>query len=175
MKAEYYADCKSHDLGQCRNCGRPPTGRFTYYCGAACRDVFEADHFWSTARWTAIDQASIFRIIPAGARAKKAHLPDETIAWQQRRGSVCACCGRMGFGEGEVNHIAPVNGERGFFSCANHQDNLEVLCHPCHVMATREQRRRGIIGPDGTCESLRAIDLLRGLAEPVRVRQVALA
>lgn len=177
MKPEYYADCKPHDLGQCRNCGEPPTGRFTYYCGAACRDVFEGDHFWNTARWSAIDQASIFKPLPAGKRAlpNTARLPDDTIAWRQRQGSICACCGRGRFGEGEVNHIAPVNGDRGFFSCANHQDNLEVLCHQCHVMATREQRRRGIIGPDGTCESRRAIDLLYGMADPVKIRQGALA
>ena len=103
------------------------------------------------------------------------HRSDDTSAYQQLQTRICACCGRGHFGEGEVNHIAPVNGDRDFFSCANHQDNLEVLCHRCHVMATREQRRRGIIGPDGTCESLRAIDLLFGLSEQVMVRQVALA
>ncbi len=122
VKPEYYADCRPHE-GGCRNCGEPPAGRFRFYCGAECRDVFEPNHFWSNAsrpaRWAAIDRASIFRPLLAGHRAKKADLSDENIAWQQRR--------------------------------------------------------RGIIGPDGTCEALRAVELLYGMAEPIKVRQVALA
>ncbi|KKM93539.1 hypothetical protein LCGC14_1207300, partial [marine sediment metagenome] len=146
----YRADCKPHE-GGCRNCGQPPTGRFRFYCGDACRDVFEADHFWGTARWAALERAAL---CPLDG-------PNPRLA---RMVVVCACCGILTY-RYEVNHIAPVNGDRGFFSCANHQDNLEVLCHQCHVMATREQRRRGIIGPDGTCEPLRAVELLLGLAE----------
>lgn len=163
MKLEYYADCNDHTRG-CRNCGRPPTGRFTYYCGTECRDVFESNHFWSNARRparrTAIERAALCPLDGPNPRLAQMVM-------------ICACCEILTY-RYEVNHIAPVNGDRGFFSCANHQDNLEVLCHQCHVMATREQRRRGIIGPDGTCEPLRAIDLLYGMAETVGVRQPSL-
>ena len=30
--------------------------------------------------------------------------------------------------------------------CSNHQDNLEALCHACHLDVTAEQRRAGLIG-----------------------------
>ncbi len=157
MKDQYRADCRPFPEG-CRNCGDAPTGRFTYYCGAECREVFERDHFWGTARWTAIEWASVCLI----GRPKNQARP------------ICACCGRGHFGEGEVNHIVPVNGDRGFFSCSNHQENLEVLCHQCHVMATREQRRRGMFGPDGVPLALRAVELLTGLCEPVKARKLRL-
>lgn len=71
---------------------------------------------------------------------------------------VCRRCGkacgklredRHGWGgqrEAEVNHIRPVNGKRKFFSCDHHQENLEVLCHACHVVVGIEQRAAGLIG-----------------------------
>ena len=40
----------------------------------------------------------------------------------------------------EVNHIQPLIGTYRGVTCFNHQDNLEVLCHRCHVAVTKEQR-----------------------------------
>lgn len=46
----------------------------------------------------------------------------------------------------EVNHIRPVNGRRKSLDCQNHLDNLETLCHDCHVAVTKQQRKDGLIG-----------------------------
>lgn len=46
----------------------------------------------------------------------------------------------------EVNHIKPVNGRRRSVDCQNHLDNLETLCHDCHVVITKQQRKDGLIG-----------------------------
>ena len=40
----------------------------------------------------------------------------------------------------EVNHKIPLLGAYRLVSCGNHQSNLEVLCHACHLAATAAQR-----------------------------------
>jgi hypothetical protein len=40
----------------------------------------------------------------------------------------------------EVNHREALRGRYRFVSCLNHADNLEVLCHRCHVEATNAAR-----------------------------------
>jgi hypothetical protein len=40
----------------------------------------------------------------------------------------------------EVDHIDPRVGRGYGTGCWNHQDNLRVLCHTCHVKVTRRQR-----------------------------------
>lgn len=117
----YRASCRP-ELG-CRQCGKPPGGRFRFYCSEACRDSFEEDHFWSSASKAAWRKAPHD---PATGRAR------------------CSRCN--GSGPFEVNHVVPVNGRRSFFSCLHHQGNLELLCRRCHVAETRAQRRLGQIG-----------------------------
>jgi hypothetical protein len=41
----------------------------------------------------------------------------------------------------EVNHVVPLAGAYRLVSCANHQSNLEVLCHGCHALVTAAGRR----------------------------------
>jgi hypothetical protein len=38
-----------------------------------------------------------------------------------------------------VNHIEPRVGKGYGWGCWNHQDNLETLCHDCHVVVTKSQ------------------------------------
>lgn len=47
---------------------------------------------------------------------------------------------RIGAGDLEVNHIEPRRGEGYAAGCHHHLDNLETLCHPCHVEVTTAQR-----------------------------------
>jgi hypothetical protein len=42
----------------------------------------------------------------------------------------------------EVNHIEPLEGAYRSVTCRNHQTNLEVLCHRCHLTETGMQRAR---------------------------------
>ncbi|MBI3743353.1 MAG: HNH endonuclease [Chloroflexi bacterium] len=40
----------------------------------------------------------------------------------------------------EVNHIKPLKGRGYRIGCAHHLDNLQTLCHRCHVDVTKQQR-----------------------------------
>lgn len=57
---------------------------------------------------------------------------------RRRSKKVCAHCG-VPSERIEVNHIKPVRGSGYSLSCFHHLDNLEALCHPCHVVVTRKQ------------------------------------
>lgn len=66
----------------------------------------------------------------------------------QRDGYACVRCGSKN--DLEVNHIYPLGatertGHRFAESCEHHLDNLETLCHNCHLEATRQQRAEGLI------------------------------
>lgn len=134
----YRAACRSH-VGGCRQCGEPTRGRLIYYCSPECRKEFEANHFWSTARSTAILRTTVFDI----RESSNAY----GATWHRRVETFCARCWLPIHNEPEVNHIVPVNGDRQNFGCQNHQDNLEPLCHSCHLTVTAEQRAAGLIGP----------------------------
>jgi len=45
------------------------------------------------------------------------------------------------FWAAEVNHIVAREGAGYGNGCHNHQDNLETLCHKCHVKTTTQQGR----------------------------------
>lgn len=51
----------------------------------------------------------------------------------------CAHCGIATL-KIEVNHINPIRGAGYSLSCHHHLDNLEALCHQCHVQVTKQQR-----------------------------------
>lgn len=59
-------------------------------------------------------------------------------AARERDGRRCVRCGGNG---SEVNHIEPRRGEGYHAGCHHHLDNLETLCHGCHVEVTTAQRR----------------------------------
>lgn len=54
-----------------------------------------------------------------------------------RDGHKCVKCGSRD--SLEVNHIEPRVGQGYGMGCWNHLDNLETLCHACHVVVTKEQ------------------------------------
>jgi 5-methylcytosine-specific restriction endonuclease McrA len=43
----------------------------------------------------------------------------------------------------EVNHIEPRRGRGYNLGCHNHAENLETLCHACHLDVTKSQRGSG--------------------------------
>ncbi len=135
----YRADC-SPPRG-CRRCGEPARGRFLFYCSPECNRIFQADHWWPAARFTALGYEH------AGGNY-----------WTPRP-TVCAQADdTCSVGDFEVNHIAPLNGDRPTWGCVNHQDNLEPLCHSHHVRETKAQRRDGRIGTPESAARLRAHD-----------------
>ena len=119
----------SERLCRVATCRSPLSARRTAYCSDAHAREFVRNHVWGDARRTARRRAKWscqrcgFR--PGGIRkdpeARKAYARHEL---------------RL-----EVNHILPLRGNYRGVTCANHLNNLEVLCHRCHVIATAEQRR----------------------------------
>jgi hypothetical protein len=89
------------------------------------------NHNWGTARTAALRRDQ-YKCVVCG---KNNHCP-EAKEWQLEHGRSYL----------EINHIKPVNGNRKSFSCQNHLDNLETLCHDCHTAITRQQRELGLIG-----------------------------
>ena len=141
----YRAPCRPFATG-CRQCGAEikPT-RAT--CSAECRQEFERNHFWGTASAEAINRAR-----PFGPALEFKRQPWFGPPVCRRCGKFCESFENKGGvyitdrREAEVNHIVPVNGNRTHFGCCHHQENLEVLCHGCHVLVGIEQRRAGLIG-----------------------------
>lgn len=143
---DYRAPCRPFETG-CRQCGKDIPARRAN-CSASCADVFEHNHFWNTARAEAIRRASPFGPAPECVR-------QPWIGWP-----VCSRC-RQGTLSPEVNHRVPLNRRRGrtyHFGCFNHQENLEVVCHDCHVQIGIEQRAAGLIGkPKPPAEAARVV------------------
>jgi len=137
--AAYRAECRPFATG-CRQCGQDIT-RGRAYCSMPCSDTFQQNHFWNTARWHAISLSS-----PLDA--------DHVRRIGMEVAAVCARCGGPAravawhgmYWPPEVNHKTPLNGVRPHFGCCHHQENLECVCHPCHVAIGVEQRAAGLIG-----------------------------
>jgi len=97
--------------GTCGACGRAlTTTRWFCRAPAGCRHTWLENHHWGYAR-------------PAA---------------RKRANGQCVRCGSAA--NVEVNHIVPRDGQGYARGCHHHQDNLEALCHPCHVETTRRQR-----------------------------------
>lgn len=95
--------------GVCRACAKPLTGRRTAWCSKECSDEYTRAHDWGWARNAA----------------------------KKRDGGQCVTCGSTR--ALEVNHIDPRVGQGYGFGCWNHPENLETLCHDCHVEVTKAQ------------------------------------
>lgn len=145
---DYRAPCRAERAPSgCRNCGASLEGHGPRgaYCTRECRQEFEVDHFWDTARPAALERASIYRIRSFEELIRHRDGTVEPRLHAYRLAYICARCGAE-IHMPEVNHIVPVNGRRTWFSCSHHLDNLEVLCHGCHLATTADQRLRGLIG-----------------------------
>lgn len=96
--------------GLCAHCGTALTGRQKRWCRREHSDAYSREHQWTWAR--------------------------EAAKTRDRRR--CVTCGSTK--ALEVNHIAPRVGRGYGFGCWNHLENLETLCHDCHVKVTNAQR-----------------------------------
>lgn len=108
-------DCERTSEGVCGWCDKPLTGKRTRWCSTKCSRLFVANHRWTQA---------------------KALKKRDTAQWQ------CEVCGEF-TANIEVNHIVPCKGQHGVWGCHHHQDNLQLVCPPCHKVITNEQRKRG--------------------------------
>ena len=129
-----HADCPhlphEHTRGVCDRCGTALTGRRKRWCCDACMNEWRSQHDWTLARDRAKKRDGN-RCVKCGA--------EKAYDWREPEKTV-----RL-----EVNHIVPRVGRGYGFGCHNHLDNLETLCHPCHVEVTKQQaaERRSVSSP----------------------------
>ena len=111
-----------------KDCRNPLPRRKRKYCSRRCANFFFMNHFWSSAaRWA---------IKFADWTCELCHSVDaDNASFYVRDELVCSGLAL------EVNHIKPLNGSERNTTCANHQLNLQVLCHKCHVEVTNQQNR----------------------------------
>lgn len=103
--------------GRCDWCSKPLKGRQMRWCSRKCSREFTYNHRWTQARQEARQRVVFYQ---------------------------CEhCLDMFPKGEIEVNHIVPCRGKHSTFGCHHHQENLEVLCKPCHQKVTNDQRKRG--------------------------------
>lgn len=165
--------CDVEDLKRrhvCRSCEIPLPPR-RVYCSKRCELVFDRDHFWAPAKARALLAARLdgpkglaLELLPPAPELTLESLEDliakrrsDVLIELEERGGrrsrigrvhayLCAHC-RQPTTAPEVNHIVPVVGGNRSATCLNHEENLEVLCHSCHVPTTRRQaeaRRPGV-------------------------------
>ncbi len=136
----------------CLRCGDPLPPRHRKWCSRACMDWWHSNHRYMVARGIALKRAEVFEI----PRCRDTHGRYKTTRLHQHSlGFACANCGglyparernarRSNTVSVQVNHIVPALGVHAALSCLHHQENLEVLCTPCHksVTAAQTQDRR---------------------------------
>jgi hypothetical protein len=127
--AEVWCVDVSARLCRVASCRAPLSGRRTAYCSDAHARAFEAAHLWPVARRLARRRAR-YACQRCGFKPSAVRR-DRELARQYLRHELKL----------EVNHIEALRGAYRFASCLNHADNLEVLCHRCHVAATNAARR----------------------------------
>ncbi len=102
----------------CWVCRSPlPNRRRKKYCSDACSLLYAQNHVWSCARWAALLRDK-WRCVTCGAKDKKVNGKYWSL---------------------EVNHIVPREGKGMTAGCHHHLDNLQTLCHTCHVKVTNQQ------------------------------------
>jgi hypothetical protein len=102
--------------GCCDWCGKELRGRRTRWCSRKCNREFVANHRWTQAKAAAKKAATFYQ---------------------------CAMCGGY-VAKVEVDHIEACLGKHGIWGCHHHQDNLRVLCPPCHRQVTKQQHEQGV-------------------------------
>ncbi|HWC28975.1 MAG TPA: hypothetical protein VG845_02730 [Dehalococcoidia bacterium] len=127
-----FVTCVDLSENVCRlaNCRMALPPRRTAYCSDKHAREFERNHVWLFARRAARRRAG-WRCERCGFK------PSEVRRDPLARRAYSRHELRL-----EVNHILPLKGVYRGVSCFNHQSNLEVLCHRCHLQVTREQREQ---------------------------------
>lgn len=125
--------------GKCDRCSSPLPPRRSRWCSDECREIFYRHHVWTYAKKDALRRAGN-KCEHCGVISLELDRRAVRSRFSARRESA-EYLNRL-----EVNHKIPRQGRSlGANSCLNHHDNLEVLCHDCHVAVTKEQRAAGLL------------------------------
>lgn len=128
---------RNHGPRTCDGCGGALVGQRRRWCSDACSGRWWDNHAWTSARWEAIRRSSGLTVD---------QLRDLNLSLFGA--SFCDECGEPALAP-EVNHVEPRVGRGYGPGCHNHQTNLQVLCHGCHVAETTRQTRERLGIPDG--------------------------
>lgn len=109
----------NHYPGCCQWCEKKLRGRQKRWCSRTCSRKAVAEHRWTQAKAVQLKEAAWFECAHCEYLFRKQDI--------------------------QVNHIVPCKGQHGKWGCHHHSDNLEVLCKPCHLVATAKQREQGLI------------------------------
>ena len=132
-----HVTCVDLDLRLCRvaSCRAELPPRRTAYCSARHAREFERNHLWFAARRVARRRA---RYSCERCAFRPAHIRGDPEARRRYARHELQL---------EVNHVVPLPGAYRLVSCANHQANLEVLCHACHALVTAAGRSGATSSP----------------------------
>ena len=108
---------------QCFRCGGPLPPRRQWWCSDECVNFWARNHEWTAARWESLRLSACL---------PREEYENDLIQWA--RCDQCASPLSL-----EVNHVEPRVGAGYSRGCWNHQSNLQVLCHECHVIETKRQ------------------------------------
>lgn len=116
--------------GCCNWCGKELRGRRTRWCSRACNREYTANHRWTQAKAAAKKEAAYYMCANAVATNCGGFIgpDDDCLVFTQQP---------------DVDHIEPCLGKHGVWGCHHHQENLRILCKPCHKKVTREQHATG--------------------------------
>lgn len=118
---------------RCGVCAAELSGRRINWCSDTHARWFSENHDWTSARYAAISAATL--TLDNG----------RTMTFCDQCRKVCGLFrGRpwtASRSEAEVNHVLPRWGGGYGKGCWNHQTNLQVLCHGCHLSETAMQKR----------------------------------
>ena len=125
-----FVTCVDVSQRVCRiaTCRADLPSRRSAYCSDRHAREFERNHVWLFARRAARRRAA-YRCERCGFK------PSEVRKDPAARERYARYELRL-----EVNHIRPLEGAYRSVTCLNHLDNLQVLCHRCHVEVTNGQR-----------------------------------
>lgn len=124
-----------HKPGRCDSCSRrlPPRRRrwCSNHCATRIYTAIARQHEWTSARAAAVKRDKY--------RCRRCRVTQSQLVL----GCTCHTYGTCQH-QLEVNHIEPRNGQGYGKGCHHHLDNLETLCHNCHVVETKRQRNMRI-------------------------------
>lgn len=120
-----YTDCVGMSGGKrkktCMRCSSALPPRRIKWCSNKCSNWWFDNHWYFKAR-------------------RKVVLKARVLDKRKVLGYTCAICNTL-VQIIEVDHIIRAMGTHNILSCLHHQDNLRVLCIPCHRIITKEQRK----------------------------------
>src|ERR1035437_968449 len=111
-------------LRKCFRCAGPLPPRRRWWCSDECVNIWSRNHEWTAARWEALRLS---------AKLPRGEFENDLL--QKAQCDHCASPINL-----EVNHVDPRRGRGYSRGCWNHQSNLQVLCHTCHLVVTKRQR-----------------------------------